>query len=241
MRILFVFVFLLGLVSCGEKNGEYKSCQVYHSYKKWDWRADGTKDGFYSDVLKKYKNDTICSLLNYKNNKLISRKVFANGKLIIEQKAPVSKDLLQIARSDVGAIVSGDFHHPYYGYCLEFNKNGDTIGMYEINDSITQLKKIWSEKDDYKLIIKFHKRKDIYCIKSTGYKETVIFTKNHFNKYGTKYLYRAYDENGKIDPKRSGEKDDKNYKWRGKYIEPYDKWTLKKLNINPNNWNKHGK
>ena len=114
-------MFLLGLVSCGEKNGEYESCQVYHSYKKWDWRADGTKDGFYSEVLKKYKNDTICSLLNYKNNKLISRQVFANGKLIIEQKDPVSEELFQIARGK-GVIVSGDFQDIHYGYCLEFNK-----------------------------------------------------------------------------------------------------------------------
>ena len=57
MRLLIVSLFFLGLVSCGEKNGEFKNCE---------------DDG---------EGGELCTIKYYKDGNVLWSKIFENGKL----------------------------------------------------------------------------------------------------------------------------------------------------------------
>lgn len=254
---LFVFVFLLGLVSCGEKNGEYKKCYNVNELSDRDLSDIGIvsdSQGSYAQVKKKFINDEFCKLSYYKNDTLISVKFLANNKLIYEGKEKSPN------------------YYDSFGYSVSLNKYGDTLNVTEKNDSIEYYKtnehstgfnsKTPSKPTHIKIVYK--NRSDITTIQGIGYKGLydsdveyyqnqtdaekvtngecevrIWFTDAYEKKTGIRFLERVYDSRGKIIPEKSGFKD-KNFKWIGRYSKILDKWEAKDLKYSYNNWNRYG-
>ena len=256
---LFVFVFILGFVSCAEKNGEYKKCYNVNELSKLDLSEIGLDP---EEVKEKFINDELCKLSYYNNDTLISVKFLANNKLIYEGKEKSPN------------------HYDFFGYSVTLNKYGDTLEVIEKNDSIEYYKtnehkknimgKDFDSKTPSKpthIKIVYKNRSDITEIQSIGWKgrfdsdldyyqdqrnaETftngangeyevrIQFTDAYEKKTGIRFLERVYDSGGKIIPEESGFKD-KNFKWIGRYSKILDKWEAKDLKYSYNNWNRYG-